>query len=308
MNRKNVGKALLVLGVAAAVCPVAWGEEEVEKPVKARFTSVKVASEELWLDGQLQESSPLQLFFEIRLDIKPPFSFHRRSSDFIQYLEVTDSSGRKLDPVEFNLGHLYPERWDVEEYACVSGKTGELPLPDTAWLRLKGVLRVPVARLVEGPVYELVPKKETEMHVPLPKGTDDGAAASGDIVMAGEPATGRIFLDEYEVVEEEGKKRVRTKIGLETDTPFELEEFQVLDAQGAILKTQSRGSSYRMSGDLEKWTKTLQFEQPKDLSKMRIRMVYRVPLESVAVPVDAKIGMNGEIREEPEKGKAGKRR
>ena len=45
MNRKSVVNMLLVLGVAAAVCPVAWGEEEVEKPVKARFTSVKVASE-----------------------------------------------------------------------------------------------------------------------------------------------------------------------------------------------------------------------------------------------------------------------
>lgn len=30
MNRKSVVNMLLVLGVAAAVCPVAWGEEEVE--------------------------------------------------------------------------------------------------------------------------------------------------------------------------------------------------------------------------------------------------------------------------------------
>ena len=60
MNRKSVVNMLLVLGVAAAVCPVAWGEEEVEKPVKARFTSVKVASEELWMNGQLEEG-PLQL-------------------------------------------------------------------------------------------------------------------------------------------------------------------------------------------------------------------------------------------------------
>ncbi len=66
------------------------GEEAAEKPVKARFISVKVGSEESWMNGQLEEG-PLQLVFEIRLDIKPHLSF-QRNFDSIQYLEMTDSS------------------------------------------------------------------------------------------------------------------------------------------------------------------------------------------------------------------------
>lgn len=306
MNRKSAVNMLLVLGAAVAMGTEAWGEEAAEKPVKARFISVKVGSEESWMNGQLEEG-PLQLVFEIRLDIKPHLSF-QRNFDSIQYLEMTDSSGRKLAPVEFNLGYLYQQGDDGEAYACVFGKVGELPLPDVAWLRLKGMLKVPVARLVMGPVYELVPKRGTEMHVPLPRETDDKTAAPEDIVVAGDPSTGRLFLDEYEVVEKKGKKTVTAEIGLKTDSPFELEGFQVLDAKDAVLKTDLRGSSSGRSGDSRKWTRSLRFEAPKDFSKMRIRMVYRVPVESVAVPVDAKIGMRGEIPEEPEKGKGGGRR
>ena len=175
MNRKSAVNMLLVLGAAVAMGTEAWGEEAAEKPVKARFISVKVGSEESWMNGQLEEG-PLQLVFEIRLDIKPHLSF-QRNFDSIQYLEMTDSSGRKLAPVEFNLGYLYQQGDDGEAYACVFGKVGELPLPDVAWLRLKGMLKVPVARLVTGPVYELVPKRGTEMHVPLPRETDDKTAA-----------------------------------------------------------------------------------------------------------------------------------
>lgn len=306
MNRKSAVNMLLVLGAAVAMGTEAWGEEAAEKPVKARFISVKVGSEESWMNGQLEEG-PLQLVFEIRLDIKPPLSF-QRNFDSIQYLEMTDSSGRKLAPVEFNLGYLYQQGDDGEAYACVFGKVGELPLPDVAWLRLKGMLKVPVARLVTGPVHELVPKKGTEMHVPLPRETDDGTAAPEDIVVAGDPSTGRLFLDEYEVVEKEGKKTVTAEIGLETDAPFELEGFQVLDVKDAVLKTDLRGSSSGRSGESRRWRRSLRFEAPKDFSKMRIRMVYRVPVESVAVPVDAKIGMRGEIPEEPEKGKGRERR
>ena len=110
------------------------------------------------------------------------------------------------------------------------------------------------------------------------------------------------------MVVKKGKKTVTAEIGLKTDSPFELEGFQVLDAKDAVLKTDLRGSSSGRSGDSRKWTRSLRFEAPKDFSKMRIRMVYRVPVESVAVPVDAKIGMRGEIPEEPEKGKGGGRR
>lgn len=53
----------------------------------------------------------------------------------------------------------------------------------------------------------------------------------------------------------------------------------------------SMNSSYR------EWTKRLQFEEPENMQKLRFRMIYKVPVEPVSVPVDVKLGMRGEIRE-----------
>ena len=33
------------------------------------------------------------------------------------------------------------------------------------------------------------------------------------------------------------------------------------------------------------------------MQKLRFRMIYKVPVEPVSVPVDVKLGMRGEIRE-----------
>lgn len=283
---------LAVLGAAAQEAP------RKESPVKFRLVSAGVMSDEVWGDGGLEESA-LKLSFKARLTIKEPWCFQQRAGAF-QYLEMTDSTGRLLPPVEFNLRRILQYDGNDEPYAIITGTAVELPPPDAVWVRLKGVLRFPVARLVTGPVYELAPEKGIEKHVLLPESHEEETVASADIVVAGSPPSGRLFLDKCEQVEENGKKKMAVNIGLETDTPFELEAFQIVDARGEILKTLSRGSSSSVSDQSRKWIKYLRVETPENLSKIRVRMVYRVPVESVAVPIDMKVGMRGEIREEPE--------
>ena len=53
------------------------------------------------------------------------------------------------------------------------------------------------------------------------------------------------------------------------------------------------------------WTANFRFSPPEkmDVNKCRIRLIYRTEPEYVSVPVDARFGIGGEIREEPEKRK-----
>lgn len=47
------------------------------------------------------------------------------------------------------------------------------------------------------------------------------------------------------------------------------------------------------------WTKDIRFESAEQMEKLRVRMVYKVSRGEVAVPVDVRLGMFGEVPEDP---------
>lgn len=286
----------LVLGAAVCSWLAAWGgETEVACPVTAQVVAMAMEKDGIWVNGQKQES-PFLLKFRMVLSVKSPFCFVEASGKVLQYLEVTDSAGRKLAPAEFDLG------WSMKQnesggmaQACITGKSAELPRPDIDWLRLAGTFRITVARTEESPVYELPPVEGAAIHIPLP-GADREEARKEDIVVAEDVPMGKLFLKEYGTLEEDGKKKIDMQIGLDVDTPFGFDSFQILNEKGDVVKVQNRGSSSISGSTSRQWVRTMRFENPGHVEKLRIRLLYRRPLDTVAVPVDVKMGLWGEVK------------
>ena len=298
MNRQSIIVARFLLCAAAALGAAAWGggKPEEKNPVKVVFVSVGMEKNSMWINGAPQES-PLQLKFGVNFSVKSPLGFGSRYNDGIQYLEATDSTGRKLAPAEFRMGSMDPRSECGIVQATVNGVAGELPSPDASWVRLKGVFRVPVSRSVESPVYEFPLAEEAEEHVPLPGANDREEAGGGDIVLSESVPTGRLFLKECSTFERNGKKMRKMILGLGVESSFDLDRFEILNEKDEVLETESRGGGSRMNSSYREWTRRLQFEEPENMQKLRFRMIYKVPVEPVSVPVDVKLGMRGEIRE-----------
>ncbi|MBS5507361.1 MAG: hypothetical protein KHX31_01875 [Akkermansia sp.] len=298
MNRQSIIVARFLLCAAAALGMAAWGggKTEEKNPVKAVFVSVGMEKNSMWINGVPRES-PLQLKFGVNFSVQAPLGFGTQYNDGIQYLEATDSTGRKLAPAEFKMGGMYPRSEGGMVQATVNGVAGELPSPDASWVRLKGVFRVPVSRSMESPVYELPLAEEAEEHVPLPGANDREEAVGGDIVLSESAPTGRLFLKECSTFERNGKKMRKMILGLWVESSFDLDRFEILNEKDEVLETESRGGGSSMSSSYREWTKRLQFEEPENMQKLRFRMIYKVPVEPVSVPVDVKLGMRGEIRE-----------
>lgn len=298
MNRQGIIYIRFLLCTAMVSGIGAWGSANPEEknPVKVVVDSVGMAKERTWFNGKVQES-PLQLRVTVNFTVKEPLGFPSQYNGSIQYLEASDSSGRKLAPVKFTLGSMNPRSEHGMVQTSANGIAGELPSPSASWIRLKGMFRVPLSRSMKSPVYELPLKKGAEMNTPLPG--NDGREDMGDedIVISEHVPTGRFFLEECKSFEKEGKKMIEVALGLAVESVFDLENFEILNEKDDSLKTDSRGGGSSWSSSSRKWTKHLQFEAPDHLQKLRFRMVYKVPLEPVAVPVDVKVGMRGEIRD-----------
>ena len=298
MNRQGIIYVRFLLCAAMVSGMVAWGNvnPEEKNPVKAVFTYISLEKDRIWVNGQLQESS-LHLEFVVNFTVKEPWGFATQHNNRIQYLEATDSTGRKLAPVEFRIGSMYPRSEHGMVRASVNGVAGELPSPAASWIRLKGVFRVPLSRSMKSLVYELPLEKGAEMNTPLPGNEGREDMGGEDIALPEHVPTGRFFLEECKSFEKEGKKMIEVVVGLAVESAFDLESFEIVNEKEEPLKTDSRGEGSSIGSSSQEWTKLLQFEAPDHLQKLRFRMVYKVPLEPVAVPVDVKVGMRGEIRD-----------
>lgn len=289
-------RALLCAAMVSGAAAWGGGKPEVKVPVEVVFTSVGLEKDRVWINGQPQESG-LKLKFTVNFSVKEPLGFFDQYNDSLQYLEATDSTGRKLAPVEFNMGSMYPRSEKGVVKASVNGVAGEFPSPAASWVRLKGVFRVPVSRSVKSSVHELPLQKDAQMHAPLPGNDDWEKEADGDIVIPESAPTGRFFIEECRSFERNGKKMVEVALGLAVETPFDLDQFEILNEKDEVLEVDERGGSSSMSSDSRSWTKRLQFEAPENPRKLRFRMIYNIPQEPVAVPVDVRLGMRGEIRD-----------
>ena len=289
-------RALLCAAMVSGVAAWGGGKPEGKNPVEAVFTSVGVERDKVWINGQPQESG-LKLKFTVNFSVREPLGFLSQYNDRLQYLEATDSTGRKLAPVEFEMSSMYPRSEKGVVKTSVNGVAGEFPSPSASWVRLKGVFRVPVSRSMKSTVHELPLQQGVEMHSPLPGNDDREQEAGGDIVIPESVPTGRFFIEECRSFERNGKKMVEVKLGLAVESSFDLDQFEILNEKDEVLEADERGGSSSMSSNSRSWTKRFQFEAPENLQKLRFRMIYNVPLEPVAVPVDVRLGMRGEIRD-----------
>lgn len=110
-------------------------------------------------NGATRES-PLQLKFGVSFQARAPLNFVNPYNSGIQYLDATDSTGRKLAPAEFRMGGMSLRNESGMAQAAVTGIAGELPSPQASWVRLKGTLRIPVCRSMKSHVYELPLEKK----------------------------------------------------------------------------------------------------------------------------------------------------
>lgn len=210
-----------------------------------------------------------------------------------QYLNLTDSSGARLAPVEFNLAWLHQSIRKGGVSASITGTAGEFPVSGVSWLRLHGTLKVPLARQRWSPVYELPLQEGAKIYFPLPGGDRDGP--DGDIIVAPESPAASLSLQEYDRIEKEGKKMLRVKIILETESPFELETLEIVNDQDEVLKAEYHEGSSSIEGQERMWEKKMLVEDTGGARKLRLRLLYQVPAPLSAVPVDLIVGMRGEI-------------
>lgn len=294
---------LVLAAVAVSWVAVQTGSgAAVENGVGVGMDNVGWGSDRTCRNGVWEESA-LKLKFSIVLSVSELRCFGQYADTGLQYLDVTDSSGRKLAPGGNPFVSTDSECGGWHGVFTHFRDCGEAPGPDASWLRLKGTLRVPLARLVKGDVYELPAEKGTEVYIDVPGSNGGEGEASEDVVTARTASSSRIVLKEYKKIEYEGKKMVKAEIGLEADAPIELSAFQILNDKNEVLETMTGGMSYSPVESSCRADATYFFKDPGDGKKLRIRPVYRAFRKLVKIPVDIKFGMRGEIRDEPGKKK-----
>jgi len=295
MNTQSmiVGRLLLCAAFALGTAGRASGKPEEKNPIKIVFPFVSMEKDSRWSLGKLMESPP-RLKFGVTFSIREPLCFQDINSNAIQYLEATDSTGRKLAPAEFKMDFTLPQNKDGVEQTTAVGIVGELPSPEASWVRLKGTLRIPVYHFIKSPVYELALEEGAEEHVWLTGAAAREKTGGEDIALPENMLIGRLFLEQYSVRKEGGRQIV---LGFGTDGLFNFTRFELLNEKDEVLETKSFDVKSRRGASKSEWTKRMQFEEPENLKKLRVRIVYRDVEELIPVPVDVKLGMRGEIRE-----------
>lgn len=298
MKKGIIAGCRLVFCAAASLAGAAWGEDlaGTEPSVDIDFQSIGIGRAEERVNGCVRDA-PFGLSFWAQLSVRPPLWLVNPSLSDHQFLQMTDSSGRKLSRVCFDLGLNASHReGDAFVTASLYGKTGKMPRPDVFWVRLKGTFQVPVARLRESPVYELPLKAGVKVPVLLQDDREEELA--GDVAVLRDAPRGEIFLREYDVFEEQGRKMARVEISLTVDRPMKMDSLQILDDRGTVMSSECLGERWTqaMPGFSRSLLKRVQVEYKEGLEKVGVRFHYISRQDVVPVPVNVKLGMAGEIQ------------
>lgn len=254
-------------------------------------------------EGVLQWKCSAVLF------VREPWGFEDHCVVENQSLERWDADGKELSPVEFQTAWLNETNRKGVNFTVIEGIAAKLPPAGCAWVRLKGRLRVPVVRTMESPVYELPLRQGGASFILLPGSEEGNGRNVDDVVEPGELPVGNLYVKKCEWKKEAGKKQLALTIGLDANNLFRPEKFQLLDEKGKVLDYDSPDNS-EIDEHLTGWTADFTFSPPEKMKmdKCRIRVTYKTPPEYISVPVDARFGIGGEIREEPGKrgGKSGR--
>lgn len=298
MKKSIVSTCRLVSCTAIFLGWPAQGKElaSTNPSVKLEFQSIGIGRAEERVNGRVQDA-PFNLSFWAELSVRPPLWLMNPSVSDHQFLEVTDSSGRRLSQARFDLGlNASYREGESRVKASVYGRTGEMPRPDVSWVRLKGIFQVSVARLRESPVYELPLEAGAKVSVLLQD--DHEERLVGDVAVLRQAPQGEIVLRDYDVFEKQGRKMARVEISLTVDRPMKVDSFQILDDGGDVLcsKCLEQSCTWAASGFSRSLKKKVQVEYKEEMKKMGIRFHYVSRQDVVPVPVDVRLGMAGEIQ------------
>ena len=256
-------------------------------PVTAKLTKIGIGYSRQDDDGD-GRGMPLTMDFGLRLEVDRTFELFGAEASGKQSLELTDSSGRVLKPVTFDLKRLLRNEGDGCVYAVIHGRSPELSTPGVEWVRVKGTLRVPVGKVKTSPVYELPLVKGAEKHVPVPG--VEMAGNEGDDVVAGEAPACRLRLGLVDRMENGG---VSCWVGLSVGSvPFDTDGLELVDGNGIPL-TYNVVELQRSDSEERIWV--FQIPDAADMKQMNVRIRYREDVETVSVPVDVKVGLGGPL-------------
>lgn len=265
--------------------------------VNIEFQSIGIGRAEERVDGVVQDA-PFHLSFWAELSVRPPLWLMNPSISDHQFLEMTDSSGKKRSRVRFDLGmHAFHREGEPFVTSSVQGRTLEMPGPDVPWVKLKGEFLVPVARLRESPVYELPLELKDGVSVPVVLQRDEEEEFTGDVAVLPESFKGEIFLRGCHVLEKEGRKMVQVEIRLALDCPMKVDSLQILDDKGGVICCEclEQKWTWAAAGFSRSLEKKVQMAYKEEMKKIGIRFHYVSRQDVAPVPVDVKFGMGGEV-------------
>lgn len=285
-------------GLAFCLPCLGAGKAEMEGKVGIAFKEAGLKRDrgEEGREGILQWKCCAVLF------IREPWGFGDRSVAENQFLGMWDADGTELAPVEFHTGWLSESHRKGVNFVEKEGTAAKLPPAGCAWVRLKGCLRIPVVRTMESPVYELPLKQGGAAFIPLPGSEEVNGRGVDDVVELNGLPVGNLYVQKCEWKKKDGERTLALSLGLDANNLFKPEKFQLLDGKGKVLDDDHPDSS-NMDEESASWTADFMFSPPEEMKedKCRVRLIYKTAPEYVSVPVDARFGIGGEIREEPEK-------
>lgn len=267
-------------------------------PVTVKLTGLSVVD---GLQGDNNWKPSKRISFSLRVEVDKAVGFARREDLEEQKLEVTDSTGGVLTPAVFDLSWMSRSEGVDCVYDEIEGDSPGLSAPGAEWVRLKGTLRVPVARVKESAVYELPLKKDSELLTPVP-GMEDPVDGS-DVATAGDPPTCRLLLEKVER-RDDGDLVVKLNLTMKK-MPFDFEDFELVDGKGAHLEASERGGGSSPGGDSPEWYKEFGISKEEDMDKLRFKIRYKADVETVSVPVDVKVGLSGPVSQKKAAAKKG---
>lgn len=282
-------------------CLAAWqpcqgsGSDKREEKVEIAFTKAGLerSSENGKRTGDLQWKCQAVLF------IPEPWDFGNRSVAERQSVKMCDMDGRELAAVEFYTGWLNGREQKGVSYVEIQGTAACLPPAGCTQVRMKGRLRVPVVRMLKSPVYELPLRPGASSLIPLPGSEEGYVRNADDVVKSNELPMGELYVGKCEWKKGDGEKQLSLDICLDANHRFEPEKIELLDGKGEVMKYR-RPNRSDIDEQSRSWSADFTFSSPEkmDTSKCRVRLIYKTVPEYVTVPVDARFGMGGEIREE----------
>lgn len=253
--------------------------------VKVEFPVVQIG-----LMGDKGETLPVpKLIFGALLSVPSPLNFESDDKVQEQILTAEDSTGKKLGDVTFNLAFLGGASRESVNKTMVYGECPRLPAAGASWVRLRGTLRIPVARDRETPLYEFpLEKKEVKKDVPLSPYAE--REQKGDIIVAEEDPACEWIVS----LKERKGDEFSVRVSLGSEHLFMIDEWQLFDGKERKIDSSVLSFFGSHSKHFHEDGYILQFPYRGELPVLKVKLLYKQHVDIVTVPVDVRIGLGGQ--------------